>query len=339
MQGVLTSLQSLFLGSLLLALVACGGEPAPEVRSTPAGDGTTTPTSATTSVSVAEASLIDADAITRALSEHVIFLSSDELEGRSPGSLGSAAARRYIIERMTAAGVEPLFGDSHAQRFEHGMASAGINVAGVIPGALAPPRYLVVSAHYDHLGHAGDEVFNGADDNASGVAVLLELGETLEAGELTHTLLLIAFDGEEQGLAGSRAFVERPPVPLGRIDGIVNLDMVGRADGRGIWVAGTRQTPALVPLVQTAASGLELPVLLGHDGAQGHEDWTLSSDHGPFHERGIHFLYLGVENHADYHRPTDDWHQIDFRSLREVLELARRLVVALDVATPLPQRQ
>src|SRR5690606_11353073 len=119
------------------------------------------------------------------------------------------------------------------------------------------------------------------------------------------------FDAEEGGLRGARAFVAAPPVPLDSIRLNVNLDMVGRNARGELYVAGLHHYPFLTPIVSAVQAEAEIRVLPGHDDPSlGADDWTSQSDHGAFHEKGIPFLYFGVEDHPDYHRPTDTFDHI-----------------------------
>ena len=169
--------------------------------------------------------------------------------------------------------------------------------------------YFVVSAHYDHLGIRDGVVYPGADDNASGVAVILEVAAYCQKNPFRRSIVFAAFDAEEGGLNGARVFVATPPVPKERIALNVNLDMVSRSDKREIFIAGTYHTPALKAPLEEVARRAPITVLFGHDRpkaiAGGVDDWTNQSDHGPFHAAKIPFVYFGVEDHADYHKPTD----------------------------------
>jgi hypothetical protein len=243
------------------------------------------------------------------------FLSSPALEGRQAGSPGNRAARAYIESELMVAGVEPL-GAAWSHEFElGGTADGGIgrNVLGYVLGSTATPdRYIVVSAHYDHLGRRGDEIYHGADDNASGTSALLELARYFAANPPKTSIIFAAFDAEEGGLRGARAFVQDPPVPIESMVLNVNLDMVGRNDARELYVAGTYHYPFLTDLVAEVAGRSGLQLLPGHDrpGLPPGDDWTMASDHGPFHAEGIPFAYFGVEDHPDYHRPTDTFERI-----------------------------
>src|SRR5690606_4458340 len=111
----------------------------------------------------------------------------------------------------------------------------GANIIGLVEGTRVPDRYFVVTAHYDHVGVHDGQIHNGADDNASGVATLLELAARLKAEPPQHSVLFVALDGEEPGLLGARAFVESPPVPLSAMALNLNFDMTGRPDDGHLW--------------------------------------------------------------------------------------------------------
>ncbi len=244
-------------------------------------------------------------------------LSSDELAGRETGSPGAAKARSMIKQRFVTAGlVAYKLGYEHS--FKHGplddpnAQKTAINLIGRKDGIDADGPYLVVSAHYDHLGEGGGEIFNGADDNASGVAALIAVAEWFAENPPEHTVIFVAFDAEEEGLMGARTFVRNPPVPLEQIALNINLDMVARADESELYAAGAFHTPQLVPIIDQASAASPLSVLRGHDRpSDGDQDWTLLSDHGPFHQAGVPFVYFGVEDHDDYHQVSDEFSKID----------------------------
>ncbi|HEV7815303.1 MAG TPA: M20/M25/M40 family metallo-hydrolase, partial [Janthinobacterium sp.] len=189
------------------------------------------------------------------------------------------------------------------------------NIIGYLPGTAAPQQFMVVSAHYDHLGIAGGKLYPGADDNASGVAAMLAMAAWFKAHPPLHSVVFAAFDAEELGLRGSRAFLEALPFPKKDLVVNLNLDMLSHNDANQIFVAGTFHYPWLKPYLEQAASRSTVQVFLGHDRSQliagAVEDWTDSSDHGPFHAAGIPFLYFGVADHADYHLPSDTFEHIN----------------------------
>jgi Zn-dependent M28 family amino/carboxypeptidase len=205
----------------------------------------------------------------------------------------------------------------------------------VVPGRVQADRYIVISAHYDHLGTRGDTIYNGADDDASGTAALLALARHFARRPAEHSLIFAAFDAEEMGLQGARAFVAAPPVPREAIALDVNMDMVSRNSAGELYAAGAHHYPALRPVLEQVAAGAPVKLRLGHDapGLPPGDDWTQSSDHGPFHASGIPFVYFGVEDHPDYHKPTDDVERIDpgfyVRAVSTVLSAVNALDAAL----------
>jgi hypothetical protein len=231
-------------------------------------------------------------------------------------------------------------GSPSATTMTSASASASASASGSAAAAAAPAaagRYILLSAHYDHLGVRGGHIYPGADDNASGVAALLGIAAYLRQHPLSRGVIIAAFDGEEEGLRGAAAFVEHPPVPLDAIDVAVNMDMISRSATSDITIAGLYHWPALAPIVSraAAASGASsIHVHLGHDHpfwrAGLVEDWTHASDQGPFHDAGVPFLYVGVEDHEDYHRPTDTADRIDPRFYAATADLVLQLLEAID---------
>lgn len=247
----------------------------------------------------------------------VFRLADDSMRGRRVGTPGDAKARDFIAARFDALGLEPV-GPGRIQRFlidsRRGQVS-GFNVAGVIKGMTFPDQYIVVSAHFDHIGVAGggecraigaDSICNGADDNASGTAGLLTLAKYFWRARPQHSVMFVAFDAEESGDVGSTAWVAAAPVPLERLLIDVNMDMVGRNVKNQLFAAGPTKYPMLRPLVEQTIACSPITLTIGHDGpgAIG-DDWTNQSDQGAFHAKGIPFVYFGEEDHSDYHRVGD----------------------------------
>jgi Zn-dependent M28 family amino/carboxypeptidase len=282
----------------------------------------------------AAAVAIDSAALLRDLA----VLADDSMGGRRTGTSGAAAARAYIAARMAAAGLVPFAGGfDEAFTFTDRADSTvrrGTNVVGVVRGRERPDRYIVVSAHYDHLGTRGDTIYNGADDNASGTAALLAIAAEVARRPLRHSVIFAAFDAEELGLQGARAFVAAPPVPVAALVLDVNMDMVGRNAKGELFAAGTHHYPALRAPVEAVARGAAVTLRLGHDepGLPPGEDWTQSSDHGPFHAARIPFVYFGVEDHPDYHRPTDELRGIAPGFYARAVRTVAAAVVTLDSA-------
>ncbi len=271
-----------------------------------------------------------------ALLTDIRTLAHDSMEGRRTGTPGGERARRYLVERFEAVGIPPLEGErTRAFTFTPRGGSEtieGVNVLGVIPGTVHPERYLVVTAHYDHLGVRNDEIYNGADDNASGTAALLHLAAWLRANPPRHSVILAALDAEEMGLQGARAFIADPPIPLDRVVMNLNLDMVSRNEADELYAAGTFHYPFLVPLVEEAAARSRISLLMGHDRPDlpPGDDWTMSSDHGPFHQAGIPFLYFGVEDHPGYHNPSDIYEDITPDFYLEAVETILDMLILVD---------
>lgn len=242
-------------------------------------------------------------------------LSADEMKGRVSGSPEIVKAREYVVKRFKEVGVKS-FGDSYVQEFEFknrrtSETVKGANVFGIIKGKKNPEKYIVVTAHYDHVGVAQGEIYNGADDNASGTSALFAVAEYFERNRPANSLVFVAFDAEEQGLQGSRHFVANLPIKKESVLLNVNLDMVSRSDRGELYASGSYHYPFLKRHLEAAQKNAPVKLLLGHDDPKlGSNDWTSQSDHAAFHSEKIPFVYFGVEDHADYHKPTDDFDKI-----------------------------
>ena len=260
----------------------------------------------------------------------VQVLAADDMAGREIGTPGAERARAYIVERFRAVGLEPVDG-----RFVHSFRTAvqgpargraGANVLGRLTGVQAPAQAIVISAHYDHLGIRAGEVFNGADDNASGTAALFAIAGHFQRRAPRHTLIFAAFDGEEAGLLGSRAFVASPPVPRTAIRLNVNVDMIARDADDLLFAVGTRAFPALRPTIEQVAERATVTLRMGHDDpADRREDWTRDSDHYAFMEAGIPALLFSVEDEAHHHRASDDYgtltHDFYVRAVETIIDV------------------
>ena len=265
------------------------------------------------------------------LLEDVRALSADSMEGRGAGTKGGELARAYVVRRFTETGLAPLW-SSFEQPFGLPSKGRGVNVVGYVRGAKYPERLIVVSAHYDHLGVKEGKVYNGADDNASGVAVLLQLAAYYSgAARPEHSLVFAALDAEELGLVGAGELVRKLKAEKRDVALDVNLDMVGHSERGELYASGTYHTPALRPALERVAAGAPVRLLLGHDRpGQGHDDWTNQSDQFAFHKAGVPFVYFGVEDHKDYHRPTDDFDTLTRDFFVGAAETVLEAVGALD---------
>lgn len=271
------------------------------------------------------------------LIQDVATLSSPKFEGRQAGTRGALSARRWLVDEFRDAGLTPGGTDgflqpftlprrdsdpSPASRSSPEVGGTGANVIGLVSGR-EQRRRLVIIAHYDHLGIRSGVLYPGADDNASGVAVLLAAARHFVRNPPRHPMTFAALDAEEIGLLGARALIDSL-----RGSGIamaINMDMVSRSAAAEIFAAGTYHTPWLAPLLEDVQRRSGVRIRLGHDRpeslASGLDDWTHSSDHGPFHDAGVPFVYFGVEDHGDYHKPSDTAERIDPRFFGDTAEM------------------
>ncbi len=271
------------------------------------------------------------------LKGHVDILADDTFEGRETGSRGGRAAGNYLHKAFENLTLHPAGdGGSYFQSF----GNASRNVLGLVAGSdpQLKEQVIVVGAHYDHVGYGRSNnsyglwgyIHNGADDNASGVAGLLEIAGALKLlpQPPRRSILLACWDGEEAGLLGSRHWTGRPTVPLARVAAAINMDMIGRMQSGRVEVLGSRTGSGWRRLVSEANAG---------DAAALDFTWTLKadSDHWPFYERQIPVLMFHTGLHGDYHRPSDDAHKINHDGLAGVSRLALQTVLqAADAETP-----
>jgi aminopeptidase YwaD len=262
--------------------------------------------------------------------EKVKALADDAMEGRGVGTAGGRKAGEWIAARLRAIGLAPEF-----RPFEVDGVKAR-NIVVVIRGrdAAAGDEHVVVGAHYDHVGRgeAGNgidffggrgEIHNGADDNASGSAALLEVAEALARyGPARRSIVLVWFDGEERGLWGSQAYVEHPVLPLATCIAMLNMDMVGRLRGREVEVIGASSGEGLPGLIaaQDEAVGLA---------ARFDPYMVPNSDHFSFYAKQVPVAFFCTGLHGDYHRTSDDWPRIDADGIAAIARVAFRAAVAL----------
>lgn len=264
-------------------------------------------------------------------------LADDSMAGRASMTPGNAKARAFLVAEMRRLGLAPLNG-SYEQAFTMPRRNQpdslrGVNVLAMVPGRRAPERYIVVSAHFDHVGTRDGSIYNGADDNASGTAAVLQMAAHFQRHRPAHSIIFAFFDAEEMGLSGARAFVAQPPVPLAHIAANVNLDMVARGDNGVLWAVGTTPYPQMKPIVESTVPDSRVTLRMGFDTGTGRDNWTSLSDQGAFHARGIPFVYFGVEDHPDYHAPSDDAEKVNagfyYGAARSIASFVGRLDAAL----------
>lgn len=267
----------------------------------------------------------------RRLLDDLAWMADDAREGRATGTPGNAATRDWLVGRFTEIGLEP-FGPSFERPFTTSRLS-GANVVGMLKGSgESSGDYIVVTAHFDHLGVQGGEIYNGADDNASGTAALLAAAAWFKTHPTRHSIIFAALDAEERGLQGARAFLAEPPVGHEDMTLNINLDMIGRNEQRELYAAGTSHWPALRGALEEVAERSAVTLLFGHDGsASGPDDWTFQSDHGPFHAAGVPFVYFGVEDHPDYHQATDEVSGIEPGFFVDAAETVMDAISTLDL--------
>jgi hypothetical protein len=258
-------------------------------------------------------------------------LSADSMQGRKSCTIGSRKAQEYILAAFQKNNAR-AFSGGFRQSFtltHRGQQCDAANLIGYLPGAAND--CLVLSAHYDHLGLVNGAIFPGADDNASGVAALLAVMDYFNRRQPRHTLVFAVFDAEESGLQGSKAFVKNLPVDKKHVVLNVNLDMISRNDQNELYAAGCNHYPFLKPYLEKVATASAVKLLFGHDrGSDWANNWTNASDHASFHALGIPFVYFGVEDHRDYHQPTDVFANIQPRFFIQAVSTILEAVIAFD---------
>jgi Peptidase family M28/PDZ domain len=280
------------------------------------------------------------------LRKDVTYLASDKMKGRGTGTKEELMAAKYIAKQFKKAGIAPK-GDNgtyfHKFGFKkssdpHGGVSADApqvysqNVAGYLDN---DAEYtIVIGAHYDHLGLGHDhnsldanptgKIHNGADDNASGTAGVIELARYLSSNGVkeAHNFLFLCFSGEELGLVGSKRYTDYPTIDLTKVSFMLNFDMIGRLNAeKRVVVGGVGTAPEFVPLFKSMGS--EFSIKLDSAGVG-------PSDHTAFYLKNIPVLFFFTGQHADYHKPSDDTELVNFPGQKMVLELAAKAILNLD---------
>lgn len=280
----------------------------------------------------------------------VIYLADDSLEGRQTGTEGEIKAAEYISKRFKDLGVEPKGTEGYLQPFnfkpqtdphkdvEFSKDSEGYitgrNVIGYINNDA--DKTIVIGAHYDHLGYGGDgslyrgdekQVHNGADDNASGVAVLLNLANKLKVKNASdkkdsNNYLFIAFSGEEMGLIGSNYFVKNPTVETKSINYMINMDMVGRLkQDSTLAVYGVGTSPIFKQVIQSHNDRFKLVQK---------ESGVGPSDHTSFYLADIPVIHFFTGQHEDYHKPSDDHEKLNYKGMETISNYLYNIISDLD---------
>ncbi|MHB1276902.1 MAG: M28 family peptidase [Bacteroidia bacterium] len=281
------------------------------------------------------------------IKEHLLVLTSDSLEGRCTATEGQKKAAAYLAGEMHKFGLlqvaKDTFGEASwyqawpfAKRFgdQKKYMPHSENVMGVLPATQPSDEYIVISAHYDHLGIIRDTIYNGADDNGTGTSSVLELIRlfSIYTPKREKNILFIFFSGEEKGLLGSKYFAENPVVPLEKIVCDLNIDMIGRADSAHqldsnyVYVIGSdRISTVLDNLLQV--SNVPHPLALDYTYNDPKDPQRLyeRSDHYNFAKHGIPVAFFFSGLHADYHKSTDDIEKINFEVVYWRMMLVYRL--------------
>ena len=267
----------------------------------------------------------------RQLKSSVYYLSNDKLEGRRTGTPGEKLAYEFMAVQFKKAGLLP-YGENgtYLQQFDVNAKEnrTGHNVVGFIDNKA--PYTIVLGAHLDHLGYGEDknsmytgaekQIHNGADDNASGSAMLLYLAKWVKKSTLKkYNYLFVAFSGEELGLFGSKYFADHSPIPLNKVNYMINMDMVGRLNDstHAITIGGYGTSPAWGTLIKENNPGLRVKF---------DSSGTGPSDHTSFYRKDVPVLFFFTGTHHDYHRPTDDADKINYAGMVTVADYIKNLL-------------
>ncbi|PQV49556.1 PDZ domain-containing protein [Jejuia pallidilutea] len=288
------------------------------------------------------------------IQDDVVFLSADSLEGRQTGTDGERIAANYIANRFENLGLEQKGTSGYFQTFsfkpktnphqtvtytvkDGDSTITGTNVLAYLNNNAE--NTIVIGAHYDHLGygaegslHRGEKaIHNGADDNASGVAVMLNLAEKLKGKNTNNNYLFMAFSGEEMGLLGSNYFVKNPTIDTKKVNYMINMDMVGRlkADST-LAVYGVGTSPILKQTLKAHNNSFKLIVK---------ESGIGPSDHTSFYNADIPVLHFFTGQHEDYHKPSDDFDKLNYQGMQTISNYIFEVISDLDDNGKLPFRK
>ncbi len=272
------------------------------------------------------------------LKAHVYRLASKEFLGRR--GPGAARASRHLADAFERLKLQPAFGDSFFQPIPSLLKEdrdapdgfVGRNVAAVLPGSdpKLAGEWIILSAHFDHIGTQGGKLHPGADDNASGVAMLLEVAERFALGKERprRTVLFVAFDQEETGLLGSTHFATHPPRDFKKLKAFLTADMLGRSMANVmteyVFALGSERSPRLRRLIEEVKPPDGLKV-----GRLGADLVGTRSDYGPFRDRRVPFLFFSTGQHPDYHKPTDLPERIEYDKLQKICVWIHELTARL----------
>ncbi|HEY8146017.1 MAG TPA: M28 family peptidase [Kofleriaceae bacterium] len=318
-------------GLLIATMTACGTDGAGADR--PGSDGGAVADGGGSGADAATAACRQGDPFDpAALEADVRFLASDEMRGRAPDTPEDVAARAFVAERFACLGLAPGMGQSFQQPFTAPDDLATANVVGVLRGgdpALAG-EIIVVGAHHDHLGEKGGKIYNGANDNASGVAVLLAMAKAMvtRSSPPRRTIVFATFGYEENdgNCLGSEHYAAHPPdgLPVEDVVYMVNADMLGTypSEGQVVAYGSLPDTPARL-LLDDLAPASDLDVRLGN---RADND---SSDFQAFCDLGVPYIYFETWDRECYHRPCDDADRLDYPHMSAIGALLSEVLVGL----------
>jgi Zn-dependent M28 family amino/carboxypeptidase len=269
------------------------------------------------------------------LLNHFKQLSSDTFQGRKVSTEGNIKAQQYLIEQLTTISALP-FKEKYSHPFKYNSSfneKLGSNIIALIKGKKDNLDYIVLTAHFDHLGTKGNQIFNGADDNASGTAALLSIAAQLVNKQLNHNVIILFTDAEESGLKGSKAFFKQNKKLIGHIKLNINMDMLAGSPNSNklhYIYRGLDKLLSESKFEQLKENHIyqELTIVKGFRKARHtltkRTNWLLASDHGVFHKNDIPFIYYGVGTHKNYHSQDDEFkntnHQLLINSTNAIYQ-------------------
>lgn len=253
------------------------------------------------------------------LSRHVYTLASDSLGGREAGTENADRAAAYIVGQYEEIGIQPFFEDGWFQHFEQFGTSTYKNIVGIIPGndPVLKDEFIIIGAHYDHLGTKGGTVYNGADDNASGTATVIEMARLLKSQQssLKRSILIVAFDAEEKGLWGSSYLSSH--MDLSKVRLMMSIDMVGWLEkGKSLKLNGAATINNGKRLLREEAEKYNLTI----DANNFETSIMGATDTQPFAIKGVATLYVTTGLKSPYHQPGDDAELIDYQGMDRITD-------------------
>lgn len=258
------------------------------------------------------------------LNKHLKTLSADNLMGRKFASFHSKKAQEYLVSALEQHSIAPFQGQYQHHFNRESLFSStkqGTNIIGIVKGRSSPDQYIVLTAHYDHLGKSRGKVYNGADDNASGVSALLVYAGKIAKKPLKHSVIFLFTDGEEVNLLGAKAFVKQQKSLLNKIVVNINVDMIaGDKSTKKLHyihkgLDNIFNSQVLSHFNRFTASNFPIKVKYGFRakmaGGRNRINWINASDHSAFYREQIPVLYFGVGTHKNYHTPNDTFESVN----------------------------